>query len=55
MRAFVCLKDSKINIEADFFKVEGEMLYVLNSEKIVAIAKIENLVEAHLSEVKKWQ
>ena len=53
MRAFVKTESTKINIKADTFKVEGECVYVLNGDKIVAIVKLKDLVEAHLSEERK--
>ena len=55
MRAFVKTENTKINIKADTFKVEGECVYVLNCDKIVAIVKLKDLVEAHLSEERNTQ
>ena len=55
MRAFIKTESTKINIKADTFKVEGECVYVLNGGKIVAIVKLKDLVEAHLSEERNTQ
>lgn len=54
MRAFIKTESTKVNIKADTFKVEGECVYVMNDEKIVAIVKLKELIEAHLSEERKY-
>lgn len=53
MRAFICTDTTRINIKADLFKVDGDNVLVLDGDKVVAIVKLDNLVEAHLSEEKK--
>lgn len=53
MRAFICTEKTKFDIEADSFKNIGDNVLVFNGDKVVAIVKLDNLVEAHLSEEKK--
>ena len=39
-----------MNVKADLFKVDGDCVFVYDGEKIMAIIKLKDLVEMHLSE-----
>lgn len=50
MRAFIKTERTAVKVRADLFKVDGDCVFVYDGEKIMAIIKLKNLVEMHLSE-----